>query len=383
MRKILIIIAVLFSFVLKAQPPVQRSNSTFTAVDTYLRASKSFGVPIYSDTANYSGLDSLGILVYVTGEGMYLRDTLPGLHYWALQNTGASGVASFKGRTGAVVPLTGDYNVAKITGLQDSLNTRVDSIWSFNDSTFKYLLGGVIYSIEIKGGVNGGGATGITTLNTLTAATQFFAVGSSGTAPSWSVSGGNTHSINLPTTSASNTGLVTPTLYNLWTAKQDAITGAATTILTSNLTSNRAVISNGSGKIDISAVTSTELGYLSGATSNLQTQINTITDKAFNTLTDGATVTYDYSLGFNAQLTIGGNRNISITNMSEGDYATIFITQDATGGRDITFTAGTFLLDGIGTGTTVDLTDTPNALDILTIVKRGSVLYVTSGYFHN
>lgn len=226
-------------------------------------------------------------------------------------------------------------------------------------------------------------ASGITSLNGLTAATQIFAIGSTGTAPSWSVSGGNTHSLNLPTTSASNTGLVTPTLYNSWTAKQDAITGAATTILTSNLTSNRAVISNGSGKIDISAVTSTELGYLSGATSNIQTQINTITDKAFNTLTDGAIVTYDYSLGFNAQLTIGGNRNISITNMSEGDYATIFITQDATGGRDITFTAGTFLLDGIGTGTTVDLTDTPNALDILTIVKRGSVLYVTSGYFHN
>jgi len=183
--------------------------------------------------------------------------------------------------------------------------------------------------------------------------------------------------------SGSTKGFLTSTDWSTFNGKQATITGAATTIVSSNLTSGRALISNGSGKVDISATTSTELGYLSGVTSNVQTQLNTLTDKGFNTLTDGGTVTYDYSLGFNAQLTIGGNRNISITNMSEGDYATIFITQDATGGRNITFTAGTFLLDGIGTGTTVDLTDTPNALDILTVVKRGSVLYVTSGYFHN
>ena len=39
--------------------------------------------------------------------------------------------------------------------------------------------------------------------------------------------------------------------------KQDTITGAATTIDDANLTANRAVISNGSGKIAISAVTDT------------------------------------------------------------------------------------------------------------------------------
>lgn len=57
-------------------------------------------------------------------------------------------------------------------------------------------------------------------------------------------------------------------------AKQAKITGAATTITGSNLTANRALISNGSGKVAVSSVTSTELGYLSGVTSALQTQIN-------------------------------------------------------------------------------------------------------------
>lgn len=56
--------------------------------------------------------------------------------------------------------------------------------------------------------------------------------------------------------------------------KQATITGAATTIAGSNLTANRALISNGSGKVAVSDVTSTELGYLDGVTSNVQTQLD-------------------------------------------------------------------------------------------------------------
>ena len=56
--------------------------------------------------------------------------------------------------------------------------------------------------------------------------------------------------------------------------KQNTITGAATTITSSNLTPNYALISNASGKVGVSTVTSTQLGYLSGATSNIQTQLN-------------------------------------------------------------------------------------------------------------
>lgn len=57
-------------------------------------------------------------------------------------------------------------------------------------------------------------------------------------------------------------------------AKQATITGGATTITTSNLTANRALVANASGKVAVSAVTSTELGYMSGVTSNVQTQLN-------------------------------------------------------------------------------------------------------------
>lgn len=54
--------------------------------------------------------------------------------------------------------------------------------------------------------------------------------------------------------------------------------GAVSTIKDSNLTASRALISNSSGKVAVSAVTSTELGYLDGVTSSVQTQLNNLLD---------------------------------------------------------------------------------------------------------
>ena len=67
---------------------------------------------------------------------------------------------------------------------------------------------------------------------------------------------------------------VTSNVQTQLNAKQATITGAATTIDTENLTVNRALVSSGSGKVAVSAVTSTELGYLDGVTSSIQTQLN-------------------------------------------------------------------------------------------------------------
>lgn len=58
------------------------------------------------------------------------------------------------------------------------------------------------------------------------------------------------------------------------TSKQDKVVGGASTITKDNLTASRALVSNSSGKVDVSSVTSTELGYLDGVTSNVQTQLN-------------------------------------------------------------------------------------------------------------
>lgn len=56
--------------------------------------------------------------------------------------------------------------------------------------------------------------------------------------------------------------------------KQATITGAATTITSNNLTASRVLVSDANGKVAASSVTATELGYLSGVTSSIQTQLN-------------------------------------------------------------------------------------------------------------
>ena len=73
-----------------------------------------------------------------------------------------------------------------------------------------------------------------------------------------------------------NLANTTGDIQNQINGKQATITGAATTVTTSDLTANRAVISNILGKLDVSATTDTELSYLSGSTSNIQDQIDTI-----------------------------------------------------------------------------------------------------------
>lgn len=50
------------------------------------------------------------------------------------------------------------------------------------------------------------------------------------------------------------------------------LTGAISTVLTSNLTVSRAVVSSSSGKLEASAVTSTEVGYLTGQTDYTNTR---------------------------------------------------------------------------------------------------------------
>lgn len=89
---------------------------------------------------------------------------------------------------------------------------------------------------------------------------------------------------------------------------QAAITGAASSITTLNLTSNRALISNASGKVAVSAVTDTELGYLSGVTSGLQTQLG---GKASTELDNLGTTAINATLEPDADVSydVGSNTN--------------------------------------------------------------------------
>lgn len=102
---------------------------------------------------------------------------------------------------------------------------------------------------------------------------------------------------------------------------------------------------------------------------------------ATQTLTDGATITWNLNSGLNAVVTLGGNRTLSITNLRDGDYFTLIVKQDGTGSRTLTLPASTKVIAG-GAGA-VTLTTTASAQDILTFYYSGTTLYCNYGKNYN
>lgn len=155
-----------------------------------------------------------------------------------------------------------DLTVSHITGLQSALDNKVSKVTgkglSTNDYTTaeKTKLSGIAEGAQKNTiiGVKGSSETSYRTGNVNITATNI-GLGNVN----------NTSDKDKPISTATQTAL---------NGKQATVTGAATTITGSNLTANRALVSNASGKVAVSDVTSTELGYLDGVTSAIQTQLN-------------------------------------------------------------------------------------------------------------
>ena len=195
-----------------------------------------------------------------------------------------------------------------------------------------------------------------------TASTNFFAVTDNASSPETQFSVSGAGAVNIPSLTASeivitdsNKTLISaavgtyPSLAELIhvkgvssaiqtqiDSKQPTITGSATTIDTESLTANRAVISNGSQKIAVSATTSTELGYVSGVTSAIQTQLDakairvgdqtlegTITvDKTITSTTNHTSSAIDIDLDTTAAIAsgqTGNNKGITVDVNASGD----------------------------------------------------------------
>ena len=94
--------------------------------------------------------------------------------------------------------------------------------------------------------------------------------------------------------------------------KQGTITGAASTIASSNLTASRALASNASGKVVATSVTSTELGYLDGVTSAIQDQLN----NKQASITGGASTIASSNLTTNRALISNGSGKVAVSDIT-------------------------------------------------------------------
>lgn len=124
--------------------------------------------------------------------------------------------------------------------------------------------------------------------------------------------------------------------------------GLSGPITDASQTADRAVVTNGSKAMISSATTATEIGYVSGVTSAIQTQINTkVTGPA--SATDEAVVRYDSTTGKlvqNSGVTIDDSANLQTTARINAGTAKVGATGAVTTSAtlEVAGTAGAFLL---------------------------------------
>lgn len=95
----------------------------------------------------------------------------------------------------------------------------------------------------------------------------------------------------------------------------------------------------------------------------------------FIELEDEAPVAWNLLNGYNAKVTLGGNRTLAITNAYSGMSGLLMVKQDGTGGRSLTLPAGSKILGG----GVLALSTAPNAVDILTFVFDGTNYFWSLG----
>lgn len=134
---------------------------------------------------------------------------------------------------------------------------------------------------------------------------------------------------------------------------QAAITGGASSVVTANLTASRALVSDGSGKIAASGTTTaTEVSYLAGVTSAIQTQLNS----KLNTSTAASTYLPLTGGTLSNNLSAQNASGVSYTALNTaGGFAKLEVTANATSNailsytNNLTITGGTLTISPITT----------------------------------
>lgn len=281
MRRLLFTLGFLVAFtgVVEAQQEILRSDGRRTQVDTYLRALKTLHLP-YGPTPTFDGgLQKEGSIFYnTTDNSLYIWDG--SVWVQVAPDTDLSNYYT-KPQTDSLLTY-----YATVQELNDGLALKVDKTTTING----YALSGniTLTAADVGALTKALADTYYKDINWVPAWEEIT------NKPSVFPPGPHTHPISQ-----------VDGLQDALDAKQATITGAASTITSADLTSDRALISSSTGKVAVSEVTSEELGYVSGVTSGVQGQIDNKVDKS-TTITNtgginigGSLASGNVSLGLN------------------------------------------------------------------------------------
>lgn len=188
------------------------------------------------------------------------------------------------------------------------------------------------------------GANGLEELTPDQVKADIGATGEANVNADWNATSGDAEILNKPTIPSQMTDLdteVTGSQLDTIKIKVDGIESGATADQTNEeieTAYNARVTQVSAGEIAAGTETETRRFSPADAASMADARIsNYLTPQ---TLTDGATVTYDVSAGVKAYLTIAGDRVLAFSNLSNGDSGSLLITQDGTGSRAISSITG-------------------------------------------
>jgi len=332
------------------------SGISVTYDDAYGKLNFDVNDPVITLTGNVTGSGTLVNLANLTiATTVHDSDKLDGLHLNSstvnnqasrVMRTDSNGYANF----GWINTISGDNSTTAITRVYASSDSYIRYYTPLNFAN-QILAQGSAKNAHTHGNIATNGAIGTTanlavitgTSGVLTTGTIPIASGGTGatTAAAALVNLGLTATaaelnhldgitanvtelnvldgITANVTELNYTDGVTSNIQTQLNAKQATITGAATTITSANLTASRALVSDASGKVAASStITSTELGYLDGVTSNIQTQLdNRSVLTHTHTVVNGQKVAR-YSGSFAGT---GSYREIATTGFSGTSYA--------------------------------------------------------------
>lgn len=194
-------------------------------------------------------------------------------------------------------------------------------------------------------------------------------------------------SIALATSSAN--GYLSSTDWSTFNGKQATITGAASTVVSSDLTVLRVLISSNAGKIAVSTVTNTELNYLSGVTSAIQTQLNSKQSTlSFGNITESTSAVLTINNGNGAVVGSGVSIQVKEANDTQDGYLTSsrflqFVNKLNIAATNVSGTSSTLNINFQTTDTIYGSPGTPMSGNTISVSTTSAILGVTHIVIHN